>query len=62
MIGTSVRKELVLYLTFLNHQTLHLYVVRTLTSMLKHLLLKMMEPDWNAVAILKADAILTHAG
>ena len=55
-------KELVLYLTFLNHQTLHLYVVRTLTSMLKHLLLKMMEPDWNAAAILKADAILTHAG
>ena len=55
-------KELVLYLTFLNHQTLHLYVVRTLTSMLKHLLLKMMEPDWNAVAILKAGAILTHAG
>ena len=29
--------------------------------MSKHLLLKMMERNWEAVAFLKADAILTHS-
>ena len=28
--------------------------------MFQHLLFKMIEPDWEAAALLKADAILTH--
>ena len=28
--------------------------------MFKHLLLKMIEPHWEASALIKADAILTH--